>query len=106
VRPGPYGLGLDVADDGAILDTAGARAGNVWAIGPMRRGVEWETTAAREIRCQAVALGARLSAVDGAPTDTVQREQDSDRAWNRVPPSLATVAVVATASVAPVRVSG
>jgi uncharacterized NAD(P)/FAD-binding protein YdhS len=105
VRPGPYGLGLDVDEDGAILDTTGARTGNLWAIGPMRRGVEWETTAAREIRCQAVALGARLSAAGGVGSDTVQRERSSDRGTHRTPRSLAAVAVAATpAGISPVRV--
>jgi uncharacterized NAD(P)/FAD-binding protein YdhS len=99
VRPGPYGLGLDVAEDGAILDTTGARTGNLWAIGPMRRGVEWETTAAREIRCQAVTLGARLSAAAGGHTDTVQREQASGRGTHRVPGSLTAVAVPAAPAV-------
>jgi uncharacterized NAD(P)/FAD-binding protein YdhS len=62
VRPGPYGLGLDVTCQGAVIDGSGDPSSNIWAIGPLRRGVEWETTAAREIRAQAAALGAQLSA--------------------------------------------
>jgi uncharacterized NAD(P)/FAD-binding protein YdhS len=72
VRPGPFGLGFDVADDGAVIDANGLRSQHVWSIGPLRRGVEWETTAAREIRSQAVALAARLSATgshQGSPVD-------------------------------------
>jgi uncharacterized NAD(P)/FAD-binding protein YdhS len=61
VLPGPYGLGLDVDADGAILDRNGAPSRTLWAIGPLRRGAEWETTAVREIRAQAVALAGRLS---------------------------------------------
>jgi len=70
VRPGPYGLGIDVAEDGAVVGTRGIRSRNVWAIGPLRRGVDWETTAAREIRAQAVALAPLLSRMPG-PADVV-----------------------------------
>jgi uncharacterized NAD(P)/FAD-binding protein YdhS len=70
VRPGPYGLGFDVAEDGAIVDAQGIRSGNIWAIGPLRRGVDWETTAAREIRAQAVALAPLLSRIPSAAEAT------------------------------------
>lgn len=50
VRPGPHGIGLDATPEGRI-----GRA--LWTIGPMRRGVLWETTAAPEIRAQARVLG-------------------------------------------------
>jgi uncharacterized NAD(P)/FAD-binding protein YdhS len=63
VRPGPYGLGLDAESDGAIIDALGNPSRNLWVIGPLRRGVEWETTAAREIRAQAAALAQRLPMV-------------------------------------------
>jgi uncharacterized NAD(P)/FAD-binding protein YdhS len=109
VRPGPYGLGLDVADGGAIVDAAGVHARNLWAIGPMRRGVEWETTAAREIRCQAVALAARLSACAGAGTKTPAQDSDPDPddGAQRITRSLAAVAVAtAPTGVAPARIPG
>jgi len=105
VQPGPYGLGLDVAEDGAIIDATGARAGNLWTIGPLRRGVEWETTAAREIRCQAVALAARLSEV--ASPRTAPTPQHPDLEHQRSPTSLqAVAAAAASAAVVPVRISG
>jgi uncharacterized NAD(P)/FAD-binding protein YdhS len=105
VQPGPYGLGLDVAEDGAIIDATGARAGNLWAIGPLRRGAEWETTAAREIRCQAVALAARVSEVSGMRTEPVPPRRNQEH--HRSPRSLQTVAAAAASSaVVTVRVSG
>lgn len=58
-RPGPFGLGLDVSTDGALLDRAGS-PGGLYTLGPSRRGVLWETTAAPEIRAQARALAAHL----------------------------------------------
>jgi uncharacterized NAD(P)/FAD-binding protein YdhS len=61
VRPGPHGIGLDVTPEGRVH-----RA--MWTIGPMRRGVLWETTAAPEIRAQArvVARELMISRVPGA----------------------------------------
>jgi uncharacterized NAD(P)/FAD-binding protein YdhS len=103
VQAGPYDLGLDVARDGAVIDAAGVRTDNLWTIGPMRRGVEWETTAAREIRSQAIALAARLSAGACARTDPSLRNPSPE--VQRVPRSLQTVAA-ASAGVAPARISG
>jgi uncharacterized NAD(P)/FAD-binding protein YdhS len=66
VRPGPYGLGFDATEDGAVINADGVRSRNLWTIGPLRRGGEWETTAAREIRAQAVALARRVSSPPNA----------------------------------------
>lgn len=68
VRPGAYGLGFAVDVDGAVIDAKGMRSRMLWAIGPLRRGAEWESTAVREIRAQAVALAARLSPEPSEPT--------------------------------------
>jgi uncharacterized NAD(P)/FAD-binding protein YdhS len=104
VRPGPYGLGVDVAEDGAVIDADGLRAGNLWTIGPLRRGVEWETTAAREIRSQAVALAARLSAIAGQRAERATQGPNPEN--ERLPRGLRAVAVAAaSAGATPVRVS-
>ncbi|MEV0391544.1 FAD/NAD(P)-binding protein [Polymorphospora rubra] len=67
-RPGPHGLGLDVADDGAVLGRDGHQILPLWTIGPPRRGRFFETTAVPEIRAQARALAVRLTAeADGPP---------------------------------------
>ncbi len=52
VRPGPAGLGVDTAEDGRV---AGVLPGSMplFAIGALRRGNLWETTAMPEIREQA-----------------------------------------------------
>jgi glyoxylase-like metal-dependent hydrolase (beta-lactamase superfamily II)/rhodanese-related sulfurtransferase len=60
-RPGAYGLGLDVDAEGAVVARDGRSSRALWAIGPLRRGADWETTAVREIRLQAVALAAHLA---------------------------------------------
>jgi uncharacterized NAD(P)/FAD-binding protein YdhS len=54
-RVGPHGLGLDI-DAGGRLVGADGRTGNMFLIGPLRRGARWETTAVPEIRDQAAAV--------------------------------------------------
>jgi uncharacterized NAD(P)/FAD-binding protein YdhS len=60
VRADPLGLGIDAAADGQVLDRHGRRQERIAAIGPLLRGVLWESTAVPEIREQAAALAARL----------------------------------------------
>ncbi|MGO4258562.1 FAD/NAD(P)-binding protein [Marmoricola sp. RAF53] len=53
------GMGLRTAD-GRLLDFTGRTALPVWALGALRRGELWESTAVPEIRAQAVGLAAAL----------------------------------------------
>jgi uncharacterized NAD(P)/FAD-binding protein YdhS len=59
-RADPLGLGLATDDDGAVLDAAGRPHATLFAIGPLRMGSRWESTAVPELRVQAAALAARL----------------------------------------------
>ena len=60
-RPGPHGMGIDTdADTGQLLSEAGALVPNIYAIGPLRRGTLWESTAIPEIRTEARRLAALL----------------------------------------------
>ncbi len=59
-RPGPLALGLDVADSGALIAPDGRAHDRLFAIGPLLKEHLWETTAVRELRCQAAELAARL----------------------------------------------
>ena len=52
VRPGPSGLGVDTADDGRVLGVLPPTI-PLYAIGTLRRGNLWESTAMPEIREQA-----------------------------------------------------
>ena len=52
VRPGPSGLGIDTADDGRVVGVLPPTI-PFYAIGTLRRGNLWETTAMPEIREQA-----------------------------------------------------
>ncbi|MFN8192869.1 MAG: FAD/NAD(P)-binding protein [Nocardioidaceae bacterium] len=71
-RPGPLGLGVDCEpDSGAVVTAAGRPDPRLGVVGPLRRGVLWETTAIPEIREQAAATAAHalrdLPAAVGAP---------------------------------------
>jgi uncharacterized NAD(P)/FAD-binding protein YdhS len=60
VQPHPNGLGLHTASGGALIDARGREHETLFAIGPLRRGELWESTAVPEIRAQAAALARQL----------------------------------------------
>ena len=59
-RPDPLFLGLDVDEEGALLDCSRTPSQSLYAIGPARKGCLWETTAVPEIRTQAAQLAEHL----------------------------------------------
>jgi len=60
-RPGPHGMGIDTdADTGQVVTASGDLVPNLYAIGPLRRGTLWESTAIPEIRSEARRLAALL----------------------------------------------
>lgn len=61
-RPNALSLGLDVTEDGALLDDAGIPSETLFAVGPLRKGCLWETTAVPEIRVQTETLAGRVAA--------------------------------------------
>ena len=56
VRTDELGLGIDCDLDGAVIDAAGRASRWLYAMGPLRRGQLWETTAVPELRIQAAEL--------------------------------------------------
>jgi uncharacterized NAD(P)/FAD-binding protein YdhS len=62
-RPDRLFLGIDVNQHGALIDYKGTPSHRLYAIGPVRKGCFWETTAVPEIRVQAVTLAEHLSEV-------------------------------------------
>jgi len=58
-RSHPLGMGLDVTDSGALIGADGEPSKTLFALGVLRRGQLWESTAVPEIRQQAADL-ARL----------------------------------------------
>lgn len=61
VRPGPLGIGIDVDRNCEVVDARGDIGQGLWAIGPLCKGVLWETTAVPEIRAQAALLASRIA---------------------------------------------
>jgi uncharacterized NAD(P)/FAD-binding protein YdhS len=60
IRPDVLGMGIDTDEHGAVLDAHGQASAVIFAIGPMRKGQLWETTAVPEIRGQTQAIAARI----------------------------------------------
>ncbi|HEY6748459.1 MAG TPA: FAD/NAD(P)-binding protein [Mycobacteriales bacterium] len=69
ITPGPLDLGLATDSSGRVIPATG-RPG-IWALGPLRRGDLWESTAIPEIRVQAAALARDL--VPALPHAPLQR---------------------------------
>jgi uncharacterized NAD(P)/FAD-binding protein YdhS len=59
--PDPLHLGLATAPDGALLNADGHPVPGLFAMGPVRRGSLWETTAVPEIRVQAANLAEQIT---------------------------------------------
>ncbi|MGP0018547.1 MAG: FAD/NAD(P)-binding protein [Candidatus Sulfotelmatobacter sp.] len=60
-RPDRLFLGVDVNEQGALIDYKGTPSHRLYAIGPVRKGCFWETTAVPEIRVQAATLAEHLA---------------------------------------------
>jgi uncharacterized NAD(P)/FAD-binding protein YdhS len=52
-RPDPLGIGVDTDEEGVLLDAVGRRRPGLMAVGPLRKGTLWESTAIPELRAQA-----------------------------------------------------
>lgn len=65
--PDELALGLRATADGALLDARLRADGRVYALGTLRRGELWETTAMEEIRAQAERLARAIERSLGAP---------------------------------------
>jgi uncharacterized NAD(P)/FAD-binding protein YdhS len=59
-RPDELGLGLDVDDDGALLGADGEPSERIFAIGALRKGVEWEAIGITEIRDHSGAVARKI----------------------------------------------
>ncbi|HEX4305459.1 MAG TPA: FAD/NAD(P)-binding protein [Solirubrobacterales bacterium] len=59
-RPDELGLGLDVSEDGALLGADGTPSERLFAIGALRKGVEWEAIGITEIRDHSGAVARQI----------------------------------------------
>jgi uncharacterized NAD(P)/FAD-binding protein YdhS len=80
-RPDSLLLGLEVSDEGALIDGDGMVSDFLYAIGPLRKGNLWETTAVPEIRDQISKLTGLLvsncTQKNSAPPDLGQAAETS-----------------------------
>jgi uncharacterized NAD(P)/FAD-binding protein YdhS len=60
VRPDEHSLGLDVAEDGAVINARGIPSERLFALGPLRKGKVWESIAVPELRVQTAELAKLL----------------------------------------------
>ena len=58
-RPGPHGLGIDTDVAGEVVDATGSVQPRIAAIGSLRLGTLWETTAVPDLRVDAALLASR-----------------------------------------------
>jgi uncharacterized NAD(P)/FAD-binding protein YdhS len=61
-RPDPLGLGLEVSEQGALLNKDGVASRRLFAVGPVTRGTFWEIIAVPDIRLHCARLANHLSA--------------------------------------------
>lgn len=61
LRTDLWGMGIDTSADGAVINARGHRSSTIFAVGPLRRGTLYESTAIPEIRAQAAALAEHLT---------------------------------------------
>ena len=77
VRPDPLFLGIDAAEDGAVIDAAGSTSDVLYTLGPPFKGRLWESIAVPEIRVQIAELAAGLTGSkvpESGPLDPTLRE--------------------------------
>lgn len=60
-RPDPLAIGLDVSDEGGLIDGTGHPVPGLHALGPLTRGAWWEITAVPELRNQAARFARHLA---------------------------------------------
>jgi uncharacterized NAD(P)/FAD-binding protein YdhS len=60
-EPDELSLGLAMSEDGALLNDQGAASTLLYALGPLRKGISWESVAVPELRVQVAALANLLS---------------------------------------------
>ncbi len=72
-RPDPLGIGIDVSDDCAIIDSDGRPSPVLFAVGPLTRAAFWEIMAIPDIRVQCAELAKSLRARLGRRTLTAAK---------------------------------
>ncbi|PWU15414.1 MAG: hypothetical protein C5B50_15505 [Verrucomicrobia bacterium] len=72
IHPDPLFLGLMAASNGALLNYLGKPSANLFTLGPVMRGILFETTAVPELRVQAKTLARELTRRRAGPHQRMQ----------------------------------
>jgi uncharacterized NAD(P)/FAD-binding protein YdhS len=75
IRPDPLFLGLDTSEEGVVIDDDGLASTLIFALGPLRKGSLWETTAVPEIRVQAAKMADLLLTIQQAQPPSTRISQ-------------------------------
>jgi uncharacterized NAD(P)/FAD-binding protein YdhS len=75
-RPDPLFLGLDVDTDGSVLNDQAVASRSLFAIGPVRKGKLWETTAVPELRQQAANLAEHIVRIMSQERSAVEQSTE------------------------------
>ena len=78
VRPDPLFLGIDAAEDGAVIDAAGSKSDVLYTLGPPLKGRLWESIAVPEIRVQIAELAATLTDSEPARSETLESSAEAN----------------------------
>lgn len=68
-RPDELRLGLDVTQDGAVIDRKGTASSRLFALGPVSKAPVWEMTAVPELRTQCRDVANRLLSLFGRASE-------------------------------------
>ena len=77
IRPDLLRLGVDIADDGALIDREGNAAADIFAIGPITKGAFWEIIAVPDLRIACEAMAERLLPGEPAEQGKITRLRSS-----------------------------
>ena len=78
VRPDPLFLGLDAAEDGALIDVAGSKSDVLYTVGPPRKSRLWESVAVPEIRVQIAELAAKLTDSEPVRSEVIESSAEAN----------------------------
>ena len=78
VRPDSLFLGIDAAEDGAVIDAAGSKSDVLYTLGPPLKGRLWESIAVPEIRVQIAELVATLTDSEPARSEVLESSAEAN----------------------------
>ncbi len=78
IRPDPLCLGIEAAEDGAVIDAAGSKSNVLYTLGPPLKGRLWESVAVPEIRVQIAELAAKLTDSEPVRSEVLESSAEAN----------------------------